>query len=162
MSFGGVEQHIHTKRADLSAQTYLSVLSNCFVDCSNWLIILSVATKVLLVANDISSRSMSVHIEGAQDARAAGELPQLRYTVVLEKIKRTNCRPGTRSYTNFLENGSGFSINKLRAAEKVVKDEDIVNVQFTSGTTGLPKAALLTHRFVLVTVSWIIHYLNCA
>ena len=33
----------------------------------------------------------------------------------------------------------------LNAAEANVRPEDVCNLQFTSGTTGNPKAAMLTH-----------------
>jgi acyl-coenzyme A synthetase/AMP-(fatty) acid ligase len=100
------------------------------------------------VASDISSRSLAVHIKSTQEARATGELPELKYIVVLEKSSQIMGRSGSRSYKDFLNVSGDVSIDELRDAEKDVKDEDVVNVQFTSGTTGLPKAALLTHRSV--------------
>ena len=37
----------------------------------------------------------------------------------------------------------------IKALEKTVKDSDILNLQFTSGSTGLPKTAALTHHGML-------------
>jgi fatty-acyl-CoA synthase len=37
----------------------------------------------------------------------------------------------------------------LRALTAATKPSDVANIQFTSGTTGLPKAAALTHRSIL-------------
>ncbi|MGA7777523.1 MAG: AMP-binding protein [Paraburkholderia sp.] len=37
----------------------------------------------------------------------------------------------------------------LQAVRRTVRPDDAVNIQFTSGTTGLPKAATLTHRNIL-------------
>jgi long-subunit acyl-CoA synthetase (AMP-forming) len=34
----------------------------------------------------------------------------------------------------------------LERAEKAVQAEDVCSLQFTSGTTGKPKVAMLTHR----------------
>ena len=116
--------------------------------CTAWLIRFCVAAKVLLVASDISTRSLAVHIEGMQTARAAGELPHLNHAVVIQKTEKIEAKPGITSYAGFLDGGRDCSIEQLSAAEMVVRDEDVVNVQFTSGTTGRPKAALLTHRYV--------------
>lgn len=107
-----------------------------------------IASKILLVASDISSRSLAVHIENTRSARAAGQLPQLIYTVVLESARKTDSDPGAWYYKDFIKSAKDVDGERLRAAEMLVKDDDVVNVQFTSGTTGLPKAALLTHRFV--------------
>jgi acyl-CoA synthetase (AMP-forming)/AMP-acid ligase II len=108
----------------------------------------SSATRVVLIASNISSRSMTSHIETSQRAQKAGELQQLKHVVVLPPCNQSNYKLSTMEYRDFLQGGSSFTLDKLYAAESKVKDDDVVNVQFTSGTTGLPKAALLTHRYV--------------
>ncbi|KAH7399064.1 hypothetical protein DE146DRAFT_695052 [Phaeosphaeria sp. MPI-PUGE-AT-0046c] len=127
----------------------LVVLNNTYTPSELTSALKRTSTRVLLVASDIKSRSLAVHIQSTQQARAAGELSQLKHTVVLGQNEGPNYKPETISYTDFLRTASSVNIDELCAAEKVVKDEDIVNVQFTSGTTGLPKAALLTHRNIL-------------
>ncbi len=50
---------------------------------------------------------------------------------------------------------------ELVARERAARSDDIYNIQFTSGTTGLPKGAMLTHRNVLMNAYYVagrLHY----
>ena len=51
------------------------------------------------------------------------------------------------SYEDVLENGGTSELGV--PGEDSLSCEDIVNIQFTSGTTSMPKAACLTHRNIL-------------
>ncbi|MFK4794181.1 AMP-binding protein [Sphingobium sp. ZW T5_29] len=44
---------------------------------------------------------------------------------------------------------SAPAADRLRAAEAQIRPDDAANIQFTSGTTGLPKGATLNHRSIL-------------
>ena len=53
---------------------------------------------------------------------------------------------GFPTYTEVLENISlQTSDAELEAARKEVNPHDVCNLQYTSGSTGDPKAAMLTH-----------------
>lgn len=53
---------------------------------------------------------------------------------------------GFSTYADTLQRGSRVSLELLHSAERKVLPHLICNLQFTSGTTGLPKAAMLTHQ----------------
>jgi len=50
------------------------------------------------------------------------------------------------SYKSLVELGIRTSDDKLGATTTQVGTHDVCNLQFTSGTTGHPKAAMLTHQ----------------
>lgn len=51
------------------------------------------------------------------------------------------------TYAQVIERGIPLSSNALPAREAELQPEDVCNLQFTSGSTGNPKAAMLTHQY---------------
>src|SRR5262245_6549148 len=81
---------------------------------------------------------------------AAERLPALRRLIALGD------RPGPGWWTwGDLEGERGCSLEELADREHVVAPSDVVNIQFTSGTTGLPKGAMLTHRNLLMNAFYV-------
>lgn len=55
---------------------------------------------------------------------------------------------GYTTYQDLLAQGSRVDPDLLHQVEAKVLPHLVCNLQFTSGTTGMPKAAMLTHQYV--------------
>ncbi|MDP6342135.1 MAG: AMP-binding protein [Alphaproteobacteria bacterium] len=74
-------------------------------------------------------------------ALAAAKLPQLK-TIIRMGDEVT---PGMLNFTDVLENGRDTPVGELDDITATLEPDEPVNIQFTSGTTGAPKGATLTH-----------------
>jgi fatty-acyl-CoA synthase len=78
-------------------------------------------------------------------APISARLPSLKHIVYLG----VDGGPGGMSWPEFIANGRGVSLAQLRAVEATLQFDDPVNIQYTSGTTGSPKGATLSHHNIL-------------
>jgi fatty-acyl-CoA synthase len=72
--------------------------------------------------------------------------PLLRRVVSIKESKA----PGLWNWQEFLSQADAVDDAELDRREAKVQPDDVVNIQFTSGTTGFPKGAMLTHRNLLL------------
>jgi Acyl-CoA synthetases (AMP-forming)/AMP-acid ligases II len=71
-------------------------------------------------------------------------LPELKYVVSFD-----NYYPGMFHWTEIERFGVLISDEEYAAAKADVKPDDVVNMQYTSGTTGFPKGVMLTHNNIV-------------
>jgi len=84
------------------------------------------------------------------------KLPLLRRVIFIGKEKY----PGMLNFSEVMELGKGVSDEELKEREKELDCHDVVNMQYTSGTTGFPKGVMLTHYNIINNAYWVGNYMR--
>ena len=60
-----------------------------------------------------------------------------------------SCPPGMFSWSQLMEMGGSVPDAELNERQKSLQADDVINMQYTSGTTGFPKGVMLTHKNIV-------------
>ena len=90
------------------------------------------------------------------DRGQSARLPHLEFSVCMDSQ-----RPEwMSSVASIIEYGMSITSSDLDIITDAIQQDDAVNIQFTSGTTGSPKGATLTHRNIINNAHLVVSNLN--
>lgn len=123
-----------------------------------------VGCKALVTASSFKSsdylgmiRTLAPELDDCQPgALEAAKLPKLR-TVIRMGDEQS---PGMFNFKDLLQISSQVETAQLDAITDSLDRNDAVNIQFTSGTTGAPKGATLTHRNIVNNANFVTATMN--
>ncbi len=96
-----------------------------------------------------------IRTQGRSGLKSA-KLPHLREVVFLDDEPH----PGMFNYREILGMAEKTPAAELEVLKNSLAPDDVINMQYTSGTTGFPKGVMLTHQNIVTNGYWIGRHQN--
>ncbi|NUR27574.1 MAG: AMP-binding protein [Catenulispora sp.] len=130
-------------------------------NCAEWVLVQYAAARVgaILVNLNPAYREHEIRFALKQSGTgllfSATQMKSSDYVAMVDAV-RADCPDlrdvvyiGTPGWTAFVERSAGAGESQLAEREAALSPDDPIDIQYTSGTTGFPKGATLSHRNVL-------------
>ena len=118
--------------------------------------------KYVLEQSDAAALFLTEGVKGADFLQILQDaVPDLSVDALpfLENIVLMGAEPPedlpVMSFEEFLERGEGISAQELHERQASLEAGDVINMQYTSGTTGFPKGVQLTHTNIVKNAFYI-------
>lgn len=76
-------------------------------------------------------------------------LPKLKHAIIIHNQDQNETPTGMQAFSEVMNLSGPAHMLRLDEISAQLDPDDAINIQFTSGTTGLPKGATLSHRNIL-------------
>ncbi len=91
-------------------------------------------------------RSICPSLETSNSSQVQCEsLPNLKRIILMTE----KTEPGIYKWSEFLQHAESVTDSQLEERLQSLSPDDVINIQYTSGTTGFPKGVMLTHMNVV-------------
>jgi fatty-acyl-CoA synthase len=92
-------------------------------------------------------RNVMPEVDGCKPGHlVCAKLPLMKSIVYIGEKENT---PGMFKFTDIIIMGKNVTDNELEERINSLDDQDVINMQYTSGTTGFPKGVMLTHHNIV-------------
>src|SRR5262245_51184563 len=88
-------------------------------------------------------------------AVGAAKLPNLKRAIFIGRGEGDECPEGLTPYEKLREMAANVAEEQLDLREREVGLDDVINMQYTSGTTGFPKGVMLSSRNIVNNGYWL-------
>jgi hypothetical protein len=85
------------------------------------------------MASQIGKIRLHDHFEHIQQRKDAENIFPLQKIVLFDEVKESKGNIGVEPYPSFLALSVACDVNELKRAAEIVKPNDLINLQFTSG-----------------------------
>ncbi|MCD6236475.1 MAG: AMP-binding protein [Thermoplasmata archaeon] len=94
--------------------------------------------------------------ESSPGSLKSEKLPFLKNVVFIGKEHH----PGMFSFDEIVDMGKEITDEELQKRQNSLHFNDVINMQYTSGTTGFPKGVMLTHYNIVNNAYWVGNYMG--